>query len=895
MPDPVPAAAPPARPAPERYVTIHGHFYQPPRENPWLETVETQDSAAPYHDWNERITAECYAPNGASRIVNGENQIVRIINNYSRISFNFGPTLLSWLEENAPRAYKHILDADLRSRKRFEGHGSAMAQVYNHIIMPLASTRDRVTQIRWGIADFESRFRRKPEGMWLAETAADTETLELLADHGILFTVLAPSQCARVRPLEEKPKRKVKPDAKPENAPAEAAKAAIPWQETPHASVDTTRPYLVRLKSGRSIAIFFYDGPRSRAIAFEGLLNSGDNFASRLMGGFRAEEAQGGGSPSGETPGSDARAQLVHVATDGESYGHHHRYGEMALSWALKQIESKGEAKLTSYGQFLAKFPPQLEAEIYEDTSWSCAHGVERWRSDCGCNGGKAGWNQKWRGPLRAALDWLRDSIAPWSEEAARGLFPDFWAARDAYIAVVLARGEVASGNAEPSLAAADRFLEAQAGRPLDQAERIRALKLMEMQRHALLMYTSCGWFFDDISGIETVQIIAYAGRVVQLASEVFGAQAAGLEDGLVERLRAAKSNDPQAADGGKIYESQVRCQRVGLEEVAAHYAISSVFTSYPEETRLFGYLVRRLDAESLSTGRGRLVLGRALVSSMLTAETEPVVYAVLHFGDQNITAAVKAASDPEGDGVDPAQGAREREEYAALLAAVRAAVERADIPAVVRLFDRYFGESGYSINSLFNDEERRILKIVFEPTLREIESTFGAIFERHASLLQFLSQARLPNPPELKLAAGFSINAGLRHALEAQPIDAERIHELLRRAASYQIALDEPLLSYAASQRMKRSMVALQSRRERLASLDQAIEVAEVLAAFPFDIRLWHAQNIWYEILENHHKRALSLPPDEAASWEARFEILGRHLGIAVDDLVLEDDGAST
>ncbi len=399
--------------------------------------METQDSAAPYHDWNERITAECYAPNGASRIVNHENQIIRIINNYSRISFNFGPTLLSWLEENAPRAYKHILEADRRSQLRFGGHGSAMAQVYNHIIMPLANTRDQVTQIRWGIADFESRFGRKPEGMWLAETAVDTETLELLAENGILFTVLAPSQCARVRPLADPPKRKANPGRQTRERRDANAAPAILWQDTPHASVDPTRPYLVRLKIGRSIAIFFYDGPRSRAIAFDGLLNSGDEFANRLMGGFRTEAPHPDGKP---------RAQLVHVATDGESYGHHHRYGEMALSWALKQIERRGEAKLTNYGEFLEKFPPQYEAEIYENTSWSCFHGVERWRSDCGCNGGNAGWNQKWRAPLRSALDWLRDTLAALCEKAAKEIFTDFWKARDAYIEVVLARGEVASG-----------------------------------------------------------------------------------------------------------------------------------------------------------------------------------------------------------------------------------------------------------------------------------------------------------------------------------------------------------------------------------------------------------------------------------------------------------------
>ncbi len=880
MPDPTPAPAPSAPPpAQARYITIHGHFYQPPRENPWLETVETQDSAAPYHDWNERITAECYAPNGAARIVNAQNQIIRIINNYSRISFNFGPTLLSWLDENASRAYKHILEADRRSRLRFGGHGSAMAQVYNHIIMPLANTRDRVTQIRWGIADFESRFHRKPEGMWLAETAVDSETLELLADNGILFTVLAPGQCARVRPLAEQPKRKAKPQ-KDQTEAAKATAAAV-WQETPHASVDTTRAYLVRLKSGRSITIFFYDGPRSRAIAFDGLLNSGDEFANRLMGGFRPETPQADGK---------TQPQLVHVATDGESYGHHHRYGEMALSWALKQIESRGDATLTNYGEFLSKFPPRYEAEIYENTSWSCFHGVERWRSDCGCNGGKAGWNQKWRAPLRSALDWLRDTVAELSQKAAQGIFTDLWKARDAYIEVVLARGEVTAGRALPQVASADRFLDAHATHQFDSGERTTALKLLEMQRHALLMYTSCGWFFDDISGIETVQIIAYAGRVVQLANEVFGSEAAGLEAEFVERLRAAKSNVAEQKDGGEIYLRQVKKQEVGLEEVAAHYAISSVFTNYPDETRLFGYSVQRLDAESLTTGRAQLVIGRAMIFSLITGELEPVSYAVLHFGDQNISAAVKRAPDS----LSETEATLEREKHEELLTAVRGAVDRADIPAVVRLFDRYFGECAYSLTSLFNDEERRILKIILEPTLHEIESTFSAIYERHSSLLNFLSQARVPKPPELTLAAGYSINAGLGRALEEHPIDAGRIHFLLDRAREIQIALDGPQLGYIASEHMKRAMISLHNRRERLASLDQAAELAEIVSSLPFEVRLWHSQNIWYEIHEGHLHQTLSLSLTDAESWDSRFKTLGRLLGIAVDELVLEDDGAS-
>ncbi len=256
-------------PTAKRFICIHGHFYQPPRENPWLEAVETQDSAAPYHDWNERVCAECYATNGAARMVNNKNFITRIVNNYARINYDFGPTLLSWLKDNAPRTYRMILDGERRSRRSFQGHSSAMAQVYNHLIMPLASTRDRVTQIRWGIADYIHHFGTPPEGMWLAETAADTESLELLAMNGIKYTVLAPHQCKRIRPLKE----------------------GAAWIDTPAASVDTTHPYRIRFESGASIAVFFYDGPISRAIAFEGLLDSGDRYVARLKGAFKDSTA----------------------------------------------------------------------------------------------------------------------------------------------------------------------------------------------------------------------------------------------------------------------------------------------------------------------------------------------------------------------------------------------------------------------------------------------------------------------------------------------------------------------------------------------------------------------------------------------------------------------------
>ncbi|MGA3008819.1 MAG: DUF3536 domain-containing protein [Terracidiphilus sp.] len=821
--------------ASKRFVCIHGHFYQPPRENPWLETVETQDSAAPYHDWNERVCAECYAPNGAARIVNSKNQITRIVNNYARISFNFGPTLLSWLKENAQRTYRMILDGERRSRKSFKGHSSAMAQVYNHVILPLANRRDRITQIRWGIADYQHHYGTAPEGMWLAETAADTESLELLAQHGIKFTVLAPHQCRHIRSLNN----------------------GGDWTATPNASVDTTHPYLVRFGSGVSIAVFFYDGAASRAIAFEGLLNSGESLAARLKEGFR----------------DNTQPQLVHVATDGESYGHHHRYGEMALSYALRLLEGDRSVKLSNYGSFLAQFPPEWEAEIVDNTSWSCEHGVERWRSNCGCNGGKQGWNQEWRGPLRHALDEVRDAMIPLTEQEGGKLFRDVWAARDNYIQVVLDRG------AETL----DRFFAENQSHTLNEEERVRARELMELQRNAQLMYTSCGWFFDDISGIETVQIIAYAARVLQLAQELFGEPAEGLELDFLAALAKARSNVARAGDGARIYKEQVRPMELGLEKVAAHYGISSVFSSFAEETELFCFRVRRQAYDIYTSGRGRLALGRASVANAITGKQQSFSFAVLHFGDQNITAAVKPCGEPDVA------------EFEAFASQAAEQLEHAKFPEVIRLLDRYYGHVDYSLTSLFRDEQRRIVQVILNSTLSNIENSLITIYEDHASLLHYLSQAGLPKPAALTLAAGFAVNAGLRKALEGDPVDQPLMRSFLALAKADQIPLETAALSYSADQRMKRAMVELQISSGSLEMLDRALALGRTLVELPFDLNLWQAQNIWYEILRIANYGLTALAVEDRPRWEKDFCELGGCLSIDYEAISAQDLTAAT
>ncbi len=825
-------------PALKHFVCVHGHFYQPPRENPWLETVETQDSAAPYHDWNERVCAECYATNGAARIVNKQNQITRIVNNYARMSFNFGPTLLSWLRDNAPRTYRMILDGEARSRRAFKGHSSAMAQVYNHIIMPLANRRDRITQIRWGIADYEHHYGAAPEGMWLSETAADTETLKLLADHGIRFTVLAPHQCKRIRPLVD-------------------GDADTPWVDTPNARVNTTRPYLARFASGESMAVFFYDGPASRAIAFEGLLNSGENFAARLKAGFR----------------EDPEPQLVHVATDGESYGHHHKHGEMALAYTMRLLEADKSVTLANYGSYLTQFAPEYECEIVDNTSWSCAHGVERWRSDCGCNGGHPGWNQAWRAPLRQALDELRDAIAPLTEVEGNKLFRDVWAARDGYIEVVLDR----------SPESADRFF--------------RAMNSTFSRRQSASGPSNCWKCSATLSlctpvaagsltispALKPCRSLPYAARVLQLAQGLFGEQAASLESAFLAHLAQARSNNPSAGDGAAIYKEQIRHLELGLEQVAAHYAISSVFSSYADDTELFCYRVHRSFYDIYTSGRGRLALGRCHVASAITGQQQSFSFAVLHFGDQNITAAVKVYEEADA----PA--------FAAFAAAAAEHVQRALFPEVIRLLDRYYGNVGYSLTSLFRDEQRRIVQLILNSTLLDIETSLTTIYEDHASLLHFLSQAGLPKPPALTLAAGFAVNAGLRRVLETDSIDQALLRSFLSLAKADQVPLETATLSYIADQRMKRAMIELQMSSGSLDILERALALARTLVELPFDLNLWQAQNIWYEILRTSTYALTSLAPDDRPRWEKNFSELGNCLTFDFTAIRAQDPAAVT
>lgn len=805
-----------------RYVCIHGHFYQPPRDNPWLEVVELQDSAYPYHDWNERIASECYAANAVSRILDDQGRITRIVNNYAKISFNFGPTLLAWMEENTPEIYQSILAADRESQKTFSGHGSALAQAYNHIILPLANHRDKYTQVLWGIRDFEHRFGRSPEGMWLPETAVDLETLETLAELGIGFTILAQRQARHVRPL-----------------------GSDEWHDITRENIDPTMPYLLLLPSGRSIILFFYDEPIAREVAFGGLLSNGEQFAQRLLNAFSRART----SP-----------QLVHIATDGETYGHHHRYGDMALAYALHYIESNNLAQITNYGEFLEEHPPSYEVEIIENTSWSCVHGVERWRSDCGCNTGEhPKWNQAWRAPLRQALDWLRDTVVPKYEQMASQFLKDAWAARDGYIEVILDR----------SVKNVDRFLSQHAARELDETEKVTVLKLLELQRHAMLMYTSCGWFFDELSGIETLQIMRYAGRVLQLAEELFGDT---LEPHFQELLELAKSNVPKYSDGRCIYEKFAKLAAVDLTKVAAHYAMSSLFEEYNKQAKIYCYAVDAENFQSFESGKVRLAVGRAKVTSEITRESAMMCFGVLHFGDHNLNAGVR---EYPGEEV-----------YQAMLQEVTQAFSMVDFPETIRLLDKHFGTSTYSLRTLFQDEQRKILALILESTLSETEAIYRQIYETHYPLMHFLTGLGRPLPKAFYSAAEFILNSDLRRELSIHVPDVGRVTGLLDDVTMWQVSLDSEGLSYVLRKTLEEMMM-LVSTTEDNSILKSLVTTIMLAKSMPFNVDFAKVQNLYYSMLQAtrpEFEKRVQQGDKMAREWLTQFISLGKQLSIQVD-----------
>ncbi len=742
-------------------LVIHGHFYQPPRENPWTGFVEREAGAQPFHDWNERIHAECYRANAFARIHDRHGRVASIANNYSRLSFNFGPTLVGWLARHHPRTWRRIVDADRGSVRRL-GHGNAIAQAYGHPILPLASPRDLRTQIKWGLADFRARFGREAEALWLPETACNESVLEALMDEGLRYAILAPHQAASVREIAE-----VRgPTANARRGTSEEAPGSV----SPKASnerLDTSRPYFFRHRQDpkRSIALFFYDGELAKGVAFEGALAS----SARLVDRFeRAAKANGRGNEG---------AGLVHFATDGESYGHHSRFGDRCLAFTLAVEAPRRGFRVTNYAEFLDRVEPTHEVLLSEGadglgTSWSCAHGIERWRSDCGCQtGGKDDWSQAWRVPLREALTFLRDEAARLFEDAGADLFKDPWAARDAYGALLAARNgpteEVGGNEADPLV-----FLRSQAKKPLSARDSERALGLLELARHALLTDTSCGYFFSDISGLESVQILKYGGRVLDSLAEL------GQEprtDRFLEILAEARSNLPAMGNGADVYHKLVEPCRVTPASVAAHLAMTKLVDHLPDEGRLAGFSfafhgVRREKRERLRAATGRLRLADL-------ATTRPLEFAVgtMHLGGVDFHVVLKE---------DPGE-----EEFAKSTDRFWKRFTAASLPAVLRALDEEFDDPKYGAFGLahvLSEGRREIFDRVFGDLVERFSDQFAHLYDDNRRLLDVFTSAGFEIPQVLKAAAEFTLSKRFLAEIERQngSHDRKRYEEAIRIAA---------------------------------------------------------------------------------------------------------------
>lgn len=812
------------------YLTIHGHFYQPPRENPWLEAIELQQSALPFHDWNARVNNECYNPNSFAKIVDSNNKILDIINNYEKISFNFGPTLMSWMEKYSPYTYERIIRADVDSTELYSGHGNAIAQVYNHMIMPLANKNDKITQVIWGIEDFKYRFGRMPEGMWLAETAVNDETLEVLADNGIKFTILSPFQAKSYRKM------------------GETNFIDVSW-----GSIDPARPYRYFIKNNpnKYIDLFFYDGAISKSVAFDELLKDGNKFFNRLKDGV-----------------SHLRdyTQLVNIATDGESYGHHTKFGDMALAYVLR-MKAKGEDfRITNYGEFLAKFPPSYEVDIIQDSSWSCFHGVGRWKEDCGCStGARQGWNQKWRKPLRKALDYLRDELITIFEQEGSKYFINHWTARNKYIHVILDRNELII----------NKFLK-EVMKPEELDNKVKAMKLLEIQRQAMLMYTSCGWFFAEISGIETTQIMKYAARAMQLAKEFSDKN---YEEEFLNILEEAKSNIPELGTGKDVYEKFVKPSIITMKQIATLWAVESLYKDIEDETEIYCYKVKPHSYRKVDKGTTHLLVARVEVLSDITLEKTDYMLSLLQFASGDFHCSIVEYTNEE--------------EFIDLKKELIQTYLSYPLTEVIRLIDSKFGKEYYTLKDIFIEKRRKILRDSLKDKLESFSMLYRQVYDEGKNSIYNLQSLGLTIPNEFKIAAQYILNEEFNKIIQTyeEYIDEDTIPnavEIVNEANMLGIELDKEfankLFAKKITEKIYRFSKKLESHR-----IDWIMQLFDYVEKLQLYVDISEAQSIYFTKIYHYlgeFIEEIQDKPQAITNEKFLFQILelGAKLNINVD-----------
>lgn len=798
----------------EVFLTIHGHFYQPPRENPWLEAIELQDSASPFHDWNERVNKECYNPNSFSKVVDSRNRILDVVNNYEHMSFNFGPTLLSWMERFAPHTYERVIKADVDSRAEHNGHGNAIAQVYNHMIMPLANEHDKETQIKWGVSDFEYRFGRKPEGIWLAETAVDDDTLRLCEENGIKFTVLSPYQALKIR-----------------------KEGTNNWQDVSWGNIDPARSYRYYIKSapGKFIDLFFYDGAISQSVAFDELLKDGNKFIKRLKEGI---------SNLRDYP------QLVHIATDGESYGHHTKFGDMALAYVLKIKAEEEGFKITNYGEYLEKYRSNYEVDIKQASSWSCFHGVGRWKEDCGCStGGHPGWNQKWRKPLRNALDYLRDELIQVFEQEGEKYFENVWDVRNKYISVILDRSRI---NVE-------KFQRENFRPNLSDEDKVRAMELLEIQRQAMLMYTSCGWFFSEISGIETVQIMKYAARAMQVAARFTNKN---LEEKFLEILSEAKSNIPENGTGKDIFEKYVRPSVITLKQIASLWAITSLYQDIDDEENVYCYIVKREDYQKVQKGNSTLLLGHIEIQSRITLQKSNLMFALMQYAGGDFHCAIKEFSDADS--------------YAKLKQNLTNTFLLNPLTEIIRSLDESFGKEYFTLKDIFIEERRKILEILIQNKMRKYAQIYQEMYDEGKGSIYQMQNLGLAVPEEFKIAAHYSLSKKFNDLVVSSGgfVDPSVIQEIAGinfEAKALGIKLDKAQSNRIFAKKIDKNISRLAYSLE-IQQADVLMELFDYVEKLELEIDISEAQNTYYTRIYHRIGEIIDLCQKSKRASEKRF-----------------------
>ena len=807
------------------YVIIHGHFYQPPRENPWTQHIPQQESAAPYHDWNERITAQCYKPNTRSRALDERGQIFTLENNFAHINFNIGPTLFAWMQEHAPEVCQNIIEADRQSCQKHHGHGNAIAQVYNHVMIPLANTRDKITQIIWGLREFQRRFGRAAESIWLAETGINEETVNCLIEQGIKYVILSPTQAECVRKIGEEewwdvsnntidttqPYRLFKKEYMPRNgASAQNTANAEKNEEDAWPDDDADGDGVEeRYLSDQFIDVFFYDGNLSSEISFNHLLRDVNVFAQRIQS---------------LAASSTVSHPLIHMATDGEIYGHHEAFGDMSLAALLTKKLPSLQIEATNYGQYLAMFPPTMQVELKpgnngEGTSWSCSHGVGRWYRDCGCAvDSPAGWNQKWRTPLREGFDRLRDALADVFEQQGRSLLRDPWAARNDYIECLL----------DPSENTIRAFLDRHASHPLNDEEQSLALRLLEAQKYSLFTYTSCAWFFNDVSGLEPVQNMRYAARALQLMD---GLIAQDVEASMLEAFSRAISNMPQYGTGKTMYLNYVKPDVYTPERAVNQLLLTTLVHQKPSARTSAKHPLKRLNgrqehAVHIYALRGLQVVswqelaGQAAAASAEDAAAEeqraPIVSSQWFSGVFEVKDTITRQmwrilfttfSEDNDHPVAYLKHVSHNEEPEHFFAAVTQQMKEqanADSAAVVRLLEQW-SFSRYTLNDFYHDDREQIFSNALNEYANHVEDHIETVYKESVELLDSLTKASLRVPARLQASVEFALTY---HAM----IEMERLYskavgeyspaflqaaleKVQRLSEAHRLSLDMPLL----------------------------------------------------------------------------------------------------